>query len=282
MSDQDTIFSGNQPDTQANQANPEANQAQNHNDLSSDQLLSFVVDTEGRQKYNTIPDAMKGLAHSQSYIPQLEKQVSEKDSEIERLKAELAKAGTVQDFVNQLKPSEQQQSPQEAPVQTVQGLDADAANRLFEEKFSEMEKEKLRTSNQSAVISALTEKFGDKAEDSYKAKAAELGLPLDDFNRLSQTSPTAVLAYFKTQPASTGFEVAGGGSHVISGGEKEVTWGNHSESVLSGSTTKDLVVERHRVNDVVASIHESGKEVRDFCDPAVYFETFGKKRKVDG
>ena len=53
--------------------------------------------------------------------------------------------------------------------------------------------------NGALVIESLSKKFGDKAEEMFICKAAELGMSITDFNGLAQTNPKLVMASFGAQ-----------------------------------------------------------------------------------
>jgi hypothetical protein len=270
----DTIFGGPTP-----APTPSGDQPQVQ---SAEEYLPLIVDTDGRQKYDSVHKAFEGLANANSYIPQLKNQLSEKDAIIAEYERKLAGVDSVDEVVRKLSEGREPttQEPQVEPVPTVQGLDAKAAADLFESMLSEREAKSAREQNQNAVIKALQEKFGDKAEEVYRTQADALDMTLEELNSLSGTSPKAVLQTFGTAAPTTSLDVSVGSVNL--GGQdtpQEVEWGNHGDSVLAGATTRDVRHEARRVKNLVEQVHAQGQTIEDMTDPKIYFETFGKRKK---
>jgi hypothetical protein len=138
---------------------------------------------EGK-KYRTVEDAMKSVPHAQSHIQKLE-------AERVALQEELAKRKAAEEVLAEIKAASTKTV--ETPAKSVdEATIAAIAARTLEQR----EQTRIYESNAQSVAGTLKEKFGDKAEDVYKAKAAELGLSIEDFNAMSRKSPKAVLAFF--------------------------------------------------------------------------------------
>jgi hypothetical protein len=135
MTDQSNVFSNKQE--VKNQETPEIVKPQSA-DVFSDQLKSIQAE-DGRQKYGTVEDALTALAHSQTFIPTLQTQVSTQEQEITQLREELAKHKGVQEVVDSLT-NHQQQSQLGNPSETqfgeaeVNQLIADTLNKRSQEQ----------------------------------------------------------------------------------------------------------------------------------------------------
>lgn len=200
MSDQDaTIFTEGSTAPTVNSDQSQTTPVQTAPDLNqvySDQLAG-IKNEAGEQKYKDVATAIAALQHSQDHVRNLE-------AENAKFKAEGTKAASIDEVLQQLKSTNNNQTEQtgspELDVDQLQGITLDTIKRY--------EAQKQEASNQAKVVEALTGKFqsADKAKEAYAAKAAELGMPVDLFNKMAATSPKAVLNYFdvktKAQPSS--------------------------------------------------------------------------------
>lgn len=201
MPDQTLFEQGNQPqETPAPQSNAPTES------LFADQLKT-IVDETGRQKYSSPEEALKALKHSQEYIPSLKGQLSQYEQEIARLKAELEQRSSVEDLVSRLK--EPQQEPKDV-TPTPAGLDEEAALKLVESVLTQKEKQTMAQTNLAMVEQSLIEKYGDKAQETLKQKAGELGLTLEQLKRMSEETPKVVMNLFGHMPAPMPKPSAGG------------------------------------------------------------------------
>lgn len=192
MTDQSSVFEQEKP-----QETPE--QTTTPLDAYQDQLAS-IKNESGEQKYKTLDDALKALAHSQEFIPQVKGELASKDQELAELKAKLEAAGSVQEMVQKL--AEQKDTTPEDTTQ-VAGLDEQAVVNLFEKLSGEKAAANLRKTNSEQVNSALQSKFGDKAKEVVAAKANELGLSLDQLKQMSENSPKVVMELFGAKTTTT-------------------------------------------------------------------------------
>lgn len=216
-------------------------------------LLGTVVNEQGEQKYTSVPEAMKGLAHSQQHIRNLEQELADARTKLE-------KSTTVEDALNKLT---QEKAP-EAPPTT--GLDEEAVAAILEQRLSKREQERTVTENLDKVNSVIQDKFGDKAKDAFFGKAKELGMTNEQFKQLAATSPKAVLAYFDLKPTAqqsmtgsvntTGFEPKSNDiPTIIDGGQERISLPKGEGSVLVGATSQDLMTEFQRHKAAVYKKH---------------------------
>lgn len=194
-----------------------ANQEPTQNtNVFSDQLKS-IVNENGEQKYTSVDEALKGLSHSQQYIPQLQSQLSEKDAELATLREELSKRQSVEDVVSRLTAQKQEASePIAAPQQPVDNsLNEEAVLNIVAQYSQQQQAASVAVNNQKLVSDTLEQKFGTKAGEVVAAKASELGLTPERIGQIASESPAAALAMFgqtsvDTKPVNTGTTFSGG------------------------------------------------------------------------
>lgn len=145
-------------------------------------ILSEIVGDDGQQKYKDVTTALNALKHSQEYIKQMKAQLDEAS-----LKA--SQAVTMEQVLAAVnKPTEAPTPPTAPPA----GLTADDVVRILQEK----EKAERQKTNAAKVAQRFKETHGEKAEEAFYGKAAEMGLTRDSINQLAATSPEAVFSMF--------------------------------------------------------------------------------------
>lgn len=215
-------------------ATPEANP----NSVFADQLAS-IKNEEGAQKYDSIEKALNGLQHSQEYIPQLKTELSVKDAEIAKLRAELDQRNSVEDVVSRLtatpepEPASVPQSPQ------TDSLSREAVEEIFSQMLNQREQQSSVVSNVEKVNAQLKKQFGDKANSVVAAKATELGSTPQALQELAGSSPEMVLALFN-QTANAGSNATTGSIHIPPSNPNELEPLKAPEkSLLRGASGKD-------------------------------------------
>lgn len=271
MSDQGNIF--NPGGTPAPEAAAAAAPAPAPEPSFADKLSGITNET-GEQKYRDVPTALDALAASQSYIPQLQAQMDAKDVELQELRLEVARSKGLEDAMNQFQP---QVDPTNTPVASE--VDPAKAREMLETIVAEQSQAAARQSNIAAVVDALGDKYGDKAEEMFYGKAKELGLGVEGMNRLAQESPKAVLQYFQ---ASTDKDLASveakSSIYVDPTPKKEIRLErNQEKSILMGSTSKDVRAEFEYNKQLVAAVHAEGGSIEDLSDPKTYRKYFAKR-----
>ena len=159
-------------------------------------LLKSIQAPDGRQKYDSVEDALKAMPHAQTHIQTLEEENTSLKEQQEALAAQLEKVNQLEET---LKTMAQNSSTSEQPSGE---LDEQKLAQIVETLLTKKETESKMKVNQEAVATTLVNKFGDKAEQMYNQKAQELGIPVSELNRLAGTSKAAVLAWFGEAPAS--------------------------------------------------------------------------------
>lgn len=239
MTDQSNVFSNEE----INQETPEQTQPQS-GDYFSDQLKEIKAE-DGRQKYGTVEEALKALAHSQEYIPTLKGQMTQQEQEIIKLREELAKRDGVQDVVEQL--TKQQDGNREHHSEAP--LDEQAIKNILESTLAQRESQAKAQTNTQKVVDALKTTYGDKVRDIIQAKAKELNTTPELIGQLAESSPDLVLTLFNTKQTTPG--ITQGSVHLGLKPKEEQTLQRPDKSLLSGSSIKDQTEYMRRVKEHV-------------------------------
>ena len=235
MADQptETVFSNEAPEqtpvTETPAQEVKTEQAPLVTDPYAD-LLKDIVREDGTQKYASIPDVIKATKASQEYIAKLEAEAAE-------TKAELKKRMAAEEVLEQLKATKTEETtPSES-------LDLSQLEAMVEGKITSTltaaEQQRAQKDNVSTVITAMSQKFGDKAEEQFIQAATEAGLSIEAFNQLSATSPKAVLKLVGLDNKQQGSPAATSGSintEALQPSEHKL-----SAKVPAGANTKAMV-----------------------------------------
>lgn len=232
--------------------NPQEPQIASKVELFANQLLE-IRNERGEPKYDSIEKALDALKHSQEYIPALKTEKEQLAEENARLKAELEKRASVEDTISRFT---NQRTPQEPSTTTEapRALDEASVQEMLQRALTQREKQQLAESNLSAVRQALVSKFGDKAAEEVKAKAAAMGLPMSEVDRIAATSPSAVLAWFNaSSPAPSAAPVRSTVSLPDTPRDEQLK--HPGTSLLRGASSKDQIEFMRKIKDEVYRKH---------------------------
>jgi len=176
MTDQ-SIFNNGEQSTPA-----EASQSGNEQASAADQLLGAIVNSEGKQKYASVEDALKATAAAQEHIRRLEEENTTFRQEVE-------KSTTLQSVLDAMKPREESEP---APAEPTSSIGEDDVAQLLEGMLNKRETEATAKANVSKVTSAFVEKHGVEAEAKYYESATALGFTNSEINELAARNPAAV------------------------------------------------------------------------------------------
>lgn len=165
------------------------------NDPFANQLKGIVDDT-GRQKYETTDKALEALGHSQQHIKTLQSEKEDQEAEIKKMREELEKRATVEDFVNRFSEPKPEAVPVRPSVKE-DGLDETKVAELINNTLAQKTAAELKQNNLSRVSNELSKTFGDKANAIVNAKAQELGMTVEELQNLSADKPNLVLNLFE-------------------------------------------------------------------------------------
>lgn len=214
-------------------------------------LLKSIKNERGEQKYDSIDKALEALNHSQTFIPQLKSQLTEKERELDRVKAELGERESVESVVQRLianKPEE------EGNRSANEGLDEQAVMKLVQQTLNQSKQAETIENNVRKVQDALKAKFGDKAGEAVAAKATELGTTPKDLGELASKNPNLILALFNTQGnKSPSITVSSVNLPLEHGKLPELK--RPEKSMLSGATTKEQKAFMQQVREQIYARH---------------------------
>ncbi len=188
---------------------------------------------EGK-KYASVAEALKALEHAQTHISKIE-------SENGELRTKVAGATSAEEVLRAVKELQEKGRTSGAEPVDAEAL-AKLVNSTLEQQLTAREQAQLAKANAAAVTKALAEKYGDKAEEVYKAKAAELGITVARLNQLASESPKAALAYFGTTSGTPAKTQGGVNPLAMPPAPTE----RPSKSIMGGATTGDMIAEWRR------------------------------------
>lgn len=189
-------------------------------------LLNGIRTPDGRQKYADVATALGSIPHAQSKIDEL-------SGEVAKLQEELQKRQGMEDMIEHMKSSS---SAPEAPSVSG-GLDEQAVTSILQQQLAQMEQAKAREANAATVRQALESKYGEKANDVFKSKAAELGVTEAQFTELAFTAPKLVMSHFDGMKVNDPQPLGGEGINTASIKPSAPEY----KSVMRGASIKDVV-----------------------------------------
>ena len=271
MSDPTSIFPSNpQPPADSQQAPASNGAPAQANPL--DTMLASIRNEQGEQKYRTVEDAIKALAHSQSYIPQLR-------TELDSTKAALAAAQAERERIAELERTVQQLTQNNSPAATPPaGLSEEQIASLVTRTLTQNQQAEVQRNNLASVVEAVKQSFGDKAEEVFYSKAKELGMSAEEVNTLAAKTPKAVLTLLGVNAVpnvNRSVPSAGVNSNAFQGNPAG-TIGINTKPIMLGSTTEELRQEGAAARKMVDDLHAMGMDTYALTDPKMYRKYFGK------
>jgi hypothetical protein len=196
---------------------------------------AFEIPTEAQElvgegkKYQSPEDALKSVPHAQKHIETLE-------SELASVKEELTKRQTTQELIDELKSGAQpsEVTPQE-PV-----LNQDNLMALVNQALDNKTMQQTANQNTKSVSEKFTAQFGEAAESVYNKITKDTGISIEQLNKLSATSPGAVLKLAGIEPTNVTPVSSSGNVNTNALENKSVDNSQLSARVKQGATTKDL------------------------------------------
>ena len=239
-------------------------------------LLNGIKNERGEPKYKTLKDALLGLQNAQDYIPTLKKTLTEREQELETLRAEKARIAELEESVRRL--AEQNGNTEQPPKSLTEQEVAALVTKSLEQTLSRREQQAIQQTNINTVVTSLKSTFGDSAETKFNEKAAEMGMSVAEFNALAARSPMIVLTALgvsvnreNNTPAPNKGSVNTSSLHTST----ETLVGRNKVPTLVGATSDEIKQEAQRANKMVEELHNAGRSVHDLADPKVYFKHFG-------
>lgn len=180
MSDQDLF---NDKDKDLPPVTPVVDPTQNQSP-NYDPMLGMIVNAEGARKYESVEDALKGAAHAQAHIANLEQ-------ELATLRANGEGSKKIEDVIAALQSQSKDDPPASDNGQTETVLSATAIQELVKTAVMDINSQSTQESNIQTVTGKFKELYGDKASETLYSKANDLGMSKEDINGLIAKNPVA-------------------------------------------------------------------------------------------
>lgn len=246
------------------------------NTSSLDTLLAGIKNERGEQKYSSVEEALKGLAHAQALIPSIKTEKSQLEQEIAALREKTQKVDTLEQTIMELT---QRGKKEETPP--TQFGEEDIA-KIVEKQITARQAGEQVERNKASVKNALVAQFGqEQAAVIFQKKAEELEITPEALTSLVGSSPKAVLAMFGVSESpvkNKGTKAPVNGSVRTDGfqGKPASLIGNKEAFKLpSGATSQDVANLKQKSDQLLEELEASGISVDDLTNPSVYFKIFG-------
>lgn len=186
MSDQDLFKESNEPVKEVpNTDSPTSEpKAPTENSPEYEQMLSMIVNGEGKPKYTSIEDALKGAAHAQAHIANLERDMAE-------LRASGENTKKIEDVIASIKAGEEDQPVQPSPDEGHKSFTESDIQALVKNAVSDITTKSVQEKNIKEVTGKFRELYGEKASETLYSKAEDLGMSKEDINSLIAKTPKA-------------------------------------------------------------------------------------------
>jgi hypothetical protein len=166
-----------------------------------DDLLASIKNEQGEPKYKSVQEAIKALANSQAFIPQLLGEKKTLEDEIIKLREKASKLDNLDEVIAKLSAKDTEHNRQETPA--TESLSEEAVVNLVKNVLAQSQTENTAKTNLTLVHNSLASKFGEKTKEIVAKKAQELGTTPEKIGELSATDPSLVLALFQASPIKT-------------------------------------------------------------------------------
>jgi len=196
---------------------------------------AFEIPTEAQElvgegkKYQSPEEALRSVPHAQQHIQTLE-------SELAAVKEELTKRQTTQELIDELKSGGQpSETTSQEPI-----LNQDNLMALVNQALDNKTMQQTATQNTKSVSEKLTAQFGEAAESVYNKITKDTGISIEQLNKLSATSPGAVLKLAGIEETKATALSSSGNVNSDALQNQTVDNSELSARVKQGATTKDL------------------------------------------
>lgn len=213
-------------------------------------MLAEIKNEQGEAKYGSLEDAMKALAHSQAYIPELKTQLQEREAELANLRLDMAKQQGVQETLSRFTTAPQEPQVDQTPVQEpTQDIEA-----LVSRQFSAFTQRQAEEANLKSVDDAVLSMYGEKAGDFISTKSKELGLTPQALESMAKTSPKAAMALLGIEGKPRNVSGVNAGSYRTDGmAPKTERVQKPAKSLMGGAASKDVAAFMQAIREEVYS-----------------------------
>lgn len=184
MSDQE-MFGNETPNPNSETPNP------SQPNPFADQL-SGIKNENGEPKYKDVEAALNALSQSQQHIKTLESERATQGQELDQARQDLAKMGSIDDFVKKISPNAAPTNPSETPV--VSSLSEEKVVSILQEQMQRTQEVQVQDANLKSVIAQLSQIHGEKASSMIKQKAVEMNTTPQALQDLAKSNPAMALA----------------------------------------------------------------------------------------
>ncbi len=274
MSDPTSIFDTTNPGSDPANIDPSKVTDLQATELTD--LLGSIKNERGEPKYKTLKEALNGLQHAQTYIPELKNNLTAKERELQTAQEKAARVAELEETVRNLT---QRTNTTDTPTAGMSAEEiANLVSRSVDTTLTQRQAAEQMAKNVQSVVSSLKEAFGDDAEKHFNQAAAEAGMSIAEFNSLAAKSPQIVLKALGVKAkAQQGFTPTQGSvnSQALQP-SKDSFIGRNKQSTQVGATTEDMKAESTRSKAMVDELHAAGLTVHDLSNPKTYQKYFGK------
>ena len=190
--------------------------------------LEMILNEEGKQKYSTAEEALKGAVHAQSHIANLEK-------ELKTLRDDTDKGADMQKVLEALQNKQNGDEGKPSAEPTELNIE-DVLTGMLDKR----DKVQTTKDNVQTVVGVFEKLYGDKASEVLYAKADDLGFTKEEINGMVSTNPMAtlkILGVNKEKPVVTDPLTDGGGHAVdLSGGKPD----DQPVTIMGATNSNDL------------------------------------------
>lgn len=202
MSDQD-LFDDNKVQTPADET--PTGGASATPDSGAEDLLNTIVNEDGKPKYASTEDALKGAAAAQEHIRKLEAE----------MKA-IREQGTAAEKFDELLEAVKESKGSGQGDENTSTMKPEDVLGIVKDYFSESKAAESRDNNIKSVTNHFRTKYGKDASEKLYSKAEDLGFSKSEINTMIANNPDAVLKVLgedkatasKTDPVAAGGSVS--------------------------------------------------------------------------
>ena len=187
----DNIFEGGEPQAPAPVVAPAVA-------APADQLLASIVNPDGTAKYANVEVALNALKASQDHIARLE-------TENTAFQASAAKATTMEEILNAVKPAPVVEPDPVVPASIDEGQIA----QLVQGYTAQAKAEEVAKQNVDTVLTRVRAKYGDEAGTKFYEDAAAKGFDREDINALAAKNPKAIFSILGLEEAPVAPKLGG-------------------------------------------------------------------------
>lgn len=187
------------------------------------------------KKYPTLEKALESIYHAQNHISTLEGELKTLRENANGTVSQEEVLKTVQELL-----------AEERKTHGTSQLDENVLDDILDRKLTAREEKIRQDQNVAAIKQQMKDTFGDKAEEVYKAKAAELGVGVSFLNSVVAKSPEAAQKLLGLEPKkTTGVAKTHGSVNSAALQFREQT-PPERKKIMMGATTTDIVAEWRR------------------------------------